>query len=448
MQQLENIMGANNLQKAIREYLKTYYNGNATWDQLVSILDKYSKENLTKWSKIWVYEPGMPAYKAKINYKDNKISSFDLEQFRCPAKIWNQYTTIRLFYGNKYKDYKYYINKKDNSLNELIGQPKPDFVNINGLGQSYGYFEYDDNCINYLSKNHIAKTIKDANNRGIIYINLWENMLNNNIKVKKLLNIFLEAINTELNPQNAQYLLRCIHKTYWSFLNKENKKEYLHKIEETLWNLLNNSKNPKITKNYFNSFLSLSNSKRMLDNIYKIWNKKLSISGLNLSENDYTKIACTIAIKNPSKFESITQKQLNRINNPDRIKQFKFIIPALSNDSKVRDSFFNSLLDQKNREHEPWVAQALRWLHHPLRAEESVKYINQSLEILKEIKSTGDIFFPKSWLDATFSGHNDFKTADISEKFLYNKPVYPEDLRLKILQATDHIKRAKYLLNQ
>ena len=62
--------------------------------------------------------------------------------------------------------------------------------------------------------------------------------------------------------------------------------------------------------------------------------------------------------------------------------------------------WFASLADVANRRHEPWVLEGLRYLHHPLRAAASEKYIEPSLMLLAEIQRTGDIFFPKRWMDS------------------------------------------------
>ena len=67
----------------------------------------------------------------------------------------------------------------------------------------------------------------------------------------------------------------------------------------------------------------------------------------------------------------------------------------------MREQWFASLRDVSNRRREPWVLEGLGYLHHPLRAEASKKYVQPSLDLLWEIQKTGDIFFPKRWLDAT-----------------------------------------------
>jgi aminopeptidase N len=119
----------------------------------------------------------------------------------------------------------------------------------------------------------------------------------------------------------------------------------------------------------------------------------------------------------------------------------------VSPDAIVRDGFFESLSDPKNREHEPWVLQGLRYLHHPLRAERAERYIRPSLDLLEEIQRTGDIFFPKGWLDATLGGHNSARAAAIVRTFLDDQPDLPARLKGKLLQSADPLFRAEQILD-
>jgi aminopeptidase N len=124
-----------------------------------------------------------------------------------------------------------------------------------------------------------------------------------------------------------------------------------------------------------------------------------------------------------------------------------FLMPALDSSVTVRDRFFLSLRDQENREKESWVITALQYLHHPLRAGTSLKYLEASLGLLEEIRSTGDIFFPQSWLQASFSGYQSPQAAMIVRKFLEIHPGYDPKLKSKILQAADGLFRAEKLVD-
>jgi len=117
--------------------------------------------------------------------------------------------------------------------------------------------------------------------------------------------------------------------------------------------------------------------------------------------------------------------------------------PALSADPTVRDRFFEGLKDAANRRREPWVLEAVAYLHHPLRAPVSEKYILVNLAMLREIQRTGDIFFPKRWMDATLSGHSSGSAARVVADFERSLPSdYPERLRRVILSSADDLMRA------
>jgi predicted Zn-dependent protease len=118
-------------------------------------------------------------------------------------------------------------------------------------------------------------------------------------------------------------------------------------------------------------------------------------------------------------WQVILQTQLARIENPDRKGRFEFVMPALSADPAVREKWFLSLKDVSNRRREPWVLEGLGYLHHPLRASSSEKFVQPSLDLLWEIQKTGDIFFPKRWLDATLGGYQSQAVANKKGLFAY-----------------------------
>ena len=62
MRMLADTLGTEGFRSGLREYLTTYKYANATWPELIDILDKYSEADLAAWSHSWVEERGMPVY--------------------------------------------------------------------------------------------------------------------------------------------------------------------------------------------------------------------------------------------------------------------------------------------------------------------------------------------------------------------------------------------------
>jgi aminopeptidase N len=144
---------------------------------------------------------------------------------------------------------------------------------------------------------------------------------------------------------------------------------------------------------------------------------------------------------------AILEEQRGRFMNPDRKARFEFVMPALSMDAAERSAFFERLAEVGNRRREPWVVEGLQYLNHPLRAAESRRHLRPALDLLVEIQQTGDIFFPRNWMDAVLSGHSSREAAAVVSRFLGEQPDYPARLRRVILQTSDELARAAALQN-
>ena len=166
--------------------------------------------------------------------------------------------------------------------------------------------------------------------------------------------------------------------------------------------------------------------------------------GLPLSENDEILLVQELALRAVPGWERMVEQQAARTKNPDRQARLRFVIPALSSDAAVRDAFFASLRDVANRRHEPWVLDGLQGystIRFAPTASES--YIEPSLALLPEIQRTGDIFFPKRWMDATLSGHRSPAAAQTVKGFVDAlPPAYPDRLRRIILSSADDLFRS------
>lgn len=56
MEMLFTKLGPEKFRDGIREYLADHRYGNATWDDLIAVLDCRCDEDLAAWSRVWVDE--------------------------------------------------------------------------------------------------------------------------------------------------------------------------------------------------------------------------------------------------------------------------------------------------------------------------------------------------------------------------------------------------------
>ncbi|AIL44348.1 M1 family metallopeptidase [Elizabethkingia anophelis] len=443
MRQLELLIGEENFRKGISEYLRKYAYSNATWPDLITILDNQTSEDLQSWNKVWVNEPGRPIIDYTIKYKGNKIENFKISQhseYGDTQKLWPQEFQISLFYPDKIEKVDVRFSEKQQDIPELKGRQKPLFVLQNSSGIGYGVFNVDNDLISGFS------LIKDPVNRASAYISLYENMLGGSgITPQELLHFFAGQLQKESTELNLRLITGYISGIYWGFLTESIRNKESESLENIVWNALQKQAAVNNKKNLFDCYQGIFHSKKAYDNLYTIWKSQTAPQSITLNDEDFTSLALALSLRNNNN-NDLLQEQLTRIKNPDRINRFKIIMKAASSDKKIRDEFFNSLAERQNRSNESAVGSALGYLHHPLRQHTSINYLPQTLELLKEIQKTGDIFFPDNWLRSTFSSYQNPKALTVVNQFIQQNPDYNSILKNKILQATENLRRAQKLV--
>jgi aminopeptidase N len=441
MRQMELLMGKDNFRKGIQEYLHKYAYNNATWNDLVQILAKYSKYDLLSWNKVWVNQPGRPIFDHTVSYKGNKIDKLTITQRpeAGAARIWPQAFAITLVYADSIHTIPVNMNTASMQLKAATGLTRPLFMLFNSDGIGYGLFPAD----KAMQEQMFSQ--KSAVSRASAYVNMYENVLSGQYMTPaELLALLTKGLAIEKEETNLRLITSYIASLYWTFIRAANRAAFSSQLEAALWDAMETQTQPNSKKVLFRAYQNVYVSEVAGKRMYDIWQKQQPPAGIKLAEEDYTSLALTIALKNDTA-STVIMQQRDRIKDADKKARLGFLMPALSANVSVRDSFFNSLTDRKNRAKEAWVVIALGYLHHPLRQSTSFKYLPQILELVEEIQRTGDIFFPQSWLSATFGFYQSKEAWQVVQQFLQKHPDYNPRLKAKIQQATDNLYRAQKL---
>ena len=443
MQQLEMLLGEEAFRQGMQEYLRTFSNRNATWPELIAILDQKTDQDLKAWSQVWVNTPGRPVFDLAYSRDAQNRHAVKLHQSDPSGKnrVWPQSFAVARFDGKGGERLKMLSSEavvtpyfsRDNSGSDYQGL-------LNADGRGYGLFQIDQ--VEVLDR---WKTLGELQ-KGVVLIDFYEQLLEGQIDAAEYVQLIKWLVAREDNQLLLNLILGQLNRVYWSFLTPDQRNAAAPDLERTLYHCMNDlAETASQKKIFFNAFRNVAITSVNLDRLYNIWTDvaHARVQSLRLSESDRTTLAAQLAIKLPERAQEIVDKQLQAIENPDRKERFAFLMPALSKEESVRDAFFESLKEEKNRQTESWVLAGLSYLHHPLRTQQSQKYILPSLELLQEIQQTGDIFFPKRWLDQTLGNHNSAIAARTVREFLEANPDYNKQLRMKILQSADMLFRAE-----
>jgi aminopeptidase N len=321
------------------------------------------------------------------------------------------------------------------------GLEEPLYVLPNGGGIAYGQIELDDRSRAYLLA-HLPE-IADPLTRGSAWVTLWDELLRGVVPPSQFVDLALAALPRESDELNAQQVLAYVADAYWHFLSPAARTANAPRLESMLRAQVAAANSTSLKSSYFRAFRDTALTPDGVAWLERVWKQRERITGLTFAEVDYIDMALQLAVRQVADWRAVLEAQLQATANPDRKARFAFVMPALDADPEVRARFFESLHDVKNRAHEPWVLEGLIYLHHPLRAASSERYIRPSLEMLRDIQRTGDIFFPQRWVNATLSGHTSPAAAADVRAFLASlQATYPPRLRMTIEAAADKLFRA------
>lgn len=430
MRQLELQLGEKAFREALREYLQKFPHSNATWDDLVAILDSYSEADINEWSRLWVKEAIMP----KIRFTVDGISL----HYQHDNGDWlPQSFEIGYFDGKQWQAMAITIDAPQGAFELPIENPII-IPNWDGLG--YGLMTTSEDFSLY---------IPDLDNpvaRASAYLQVYEAMLHGLMPPTRLLSLVQSGLQKETEQQLIGRLLGMASSIYWRYTTDSDRMDLAKIWEPLILKKWMESSDPGLKRVWYGAYVDLGMTEDALRNMEKWWNSDAEIYGLKLNENDYTGLAAALALRSEKIGGWVLDAQDQKIKNADNLRRWQFVKPALSADAAVRKAFFTSLLEAENRRYEPWVTQALGYLNHPLRRQHALKFLPKALDELEEIQLTGDIFFPKAWLDAAFSGHQSKEAAALIRSFMKDNPGYNPRLIQKLQQAADPVLRAEALL--
>jgi aminopeptidase N len=446
MRQLEMVVGERPFRDGLREYLKKYAFGNATWVDLIRILDAKTPENLAAWSRAWVEERGRPEFTDTLRLgKSGTIQRLTITM-NDPLRrrlVWPQRMRITLGYVGERKDLAVYANARETVVREAAGLPKPLFILPNGGGLGYGLFVLDDESARYLLAN--MPLVRDALTRGAAWVTLWDNVLEGRIAAGAFIDAAIRALPEECDEQNMQRVLAYVSRAFWRYLPQQERLARASALEGALRAGIARATTTSVKSAWFSAFRDDVLTPEGASWLERVWRREEKIPGLPFVETDEIAMAMELAVRGVPGWQQILQTQLDRTENPDRKARFAFVMPALSADPQVRGAAFDRFRQLDNRRREPWVTESLTYLNHPLREADAERFIRPGLELLEEIQRTGDIFFPGAWTASLLWGHRSPRASDMVHDFLAKELQYPERLRWTVLSAADDLFRAAAL---
>lgn len=441
MKQLEELVTPEALHKGLQNYISKYAYNNASWHDLISLLNQNYDGDLLNWSNTWLNFPGrpnitiLPAFNADKNLASLIIKN---QHPHDTVNIWQQPLSVYVKAANKKETIEFLVldTLQAQTLSTPIASPKHLIPGSKGLG--YAHFSLATPYQRALFTQF--HTFEQPLHRAIAYQIAWEHMLEHTITPQFTAKNYLRALQMETNQQLREWLMQHLKTLFVEWLPRSQAPKLCDRFNSYLWQQM---QIPDLQNKlaFFNTYLVTAYLAEDLQRLKQMLNNELRIPNFSLASREQISLGLALMLKDPANYSTTKKSVLEKLDEEELKEKFLLLSQAASPVKATRDSLFYSFKEPSNREKETWVVEAIHYLHHPAHAHKSIEYILPSLELLTEIQRTGDIFFPKQWLNATFWSHSEPEVLEIVHTFLNNHPDFPQHLRNKVLQAIDDTKR-------
>ncbi len=440
MQQLEALIGADAMREGLRAYLAQHRYGNATWSDLVDVLDARTPMDVRAWSRAWVEEAWRPQIEATWRAGELLVTQRDPRPDR--GLRWTQTMTVAVGTATGVDSVRVELQ---GDMTRLAMAERPTWILPGADGLSYGRMQLDAASRDALLR--AAPGLPSAMLRATAYHALWESVLAGTTAPREHLTLLLRAVPSEPEELISAQLLGQLRLVYWGYLPDSARVAAAPAVEAMLSDALAAATTVSRKSALWATFVGVARTPSAVARLQRVWRGAETVRGLVLAEPQMTALAEALALREVAGADSIWTVQRGRITNPDRRARFDFVRRAYVADPAQRDSLVASFADVAQRGRESWVLDALGAAAHPLRASHAERYVLPGLQLVEEIQQTGDIFFPLSWLNALLAGQQSVASAEAVVQYLDRTPDLPPRLRGKVLQAADDVFRAARIVH-
>jgi aminopeptidase N len=474
LRQAEFYLGEDKFQTAVRAFLKKHEFANAEWTDLVKEFETASKQDLKDWANVWVTERGMPVFRTmevppyktiwgKMRSTGNYLltqkpilgdSAFWKEKtkvliiYKDDSKQVQDLTVSRAFDGVQLLDGKKVqisdgkivqtIEGKRN-LKNLIGiVDKISFIFPNYQDYGYGIFLLDEKSRAYVLEN--IQNEKDDFLRTMMWGSLWDSVREAELAPRDYVALVIKNISVESDESTIQTLLGRVSTAMNYYLSDKQRDELTPQLETLLIDKMQNAPPLGQRITFYRASLNTSSSEKARAFLKDILSGKSQIKDLQLKTKDRFDIVTRLAVLNDADAPKLLA-DLSKTETSDEAKRYAYAAQAGFPSTENAAKFYNDFVNNKEIS-ESYIESAFAPFNSIRRSELTLPYLEKALAELPNLKRNRKIFFVNGWLSAFIGGQKSEQALQIVNKFLADNPNLDRDLRLKVLEVADGLKRA------
>ncbi len=442
LRELHARLGPQNFQKGLQVFLQRHAFGNAIWQDLMHALEEAADTEASHWSNRWILSAGMPRIRAQWQAEAGKIKQFHilqeatLQQGEQQTEAWPLQLSVMLIYPDGGSQQHQVVAQEARTLvKELAGTDAPACVLLNPKDIAYGQFLLDAASRDYLLQH--AMELQDPLTRAVAMAALYETLRETELAPAAFAKLALQALAKEQDVGSHAWLLGSLRTTLLRYMNQDQARPLLQEFGDILWQQLEGERGG-IKLQCLRMLMTVASDSKTEKLCQQIVAGEDPVSRLKLGKRDRFKAAAALLAMGAD--EDILGKMAERMGKED-IGRELYIARAASNQASNKEEYYASYL-QLDEPPEQWISGSLGNFHWPGQEASTLPYLRKALDQVQWVKENRKIFFMPAWINAFINGHSSKEALQIVEAFQQENPDLPLDIRRKVLQSTDSLRRA------
>ena len=442
LKQLEHLVGEDAFRRGLRDFLQRHAYANATWRDLLDAIGAAAGRPLDAWGEQFVLRPGVPLLEARPRLAGDTIVALDVLQRPADSLSgdapWPQRVELLLGYGAA-PDVRLSVElaRRETAVPGAAGRPRPDFVFPNAGDHGYGVVLLDAASARWIER-HLGE-VDDALLRAMLWGAMWDLVREARLSPERWVALAVRELPRERDEQIAAATLPRLVRATRAYLEPARRDALLPAVERMLRAAATDSARPYgIRKAHLDALVAAAGTRASLAWLDTLLDEA-AVAGEPLRAPTRWSIVTTLVGRGYPTASRRLAAETRRDTTSDGARR-AFVAGAAWADSVVKRSYFERWFADSALV-EDWATASLGAFNAVEQERLTRTWLAPALDSLPWIQRNRRIFFLGAWLDAFLGGQAEPAAERIVDGWLARHPDLAPDLRRKVLQYADELRR-------
>ncbi|MGZ8491804.1 MAG: M1 family metallopeptidase, partial [Gemmatirosa sp.] len=438
IKQLEYLVGERAFRDGVRAFLGRHAFGNATWRDLLASVGGAAQRDLSMWGSQYILRPGLPVLEATRANGGVTVAQRPTQALSGDAP-WPIRAEL-LVRGDGASQWRRPVTLDARTTRVAVDADPAALIFPNAGDHAYALTLLDPASVRWAER-HLGelRDVGDELLRAQLWGALWDLAREARYAPTDFLALAQRALPAEQDEQIAGFVLARVTRAATRWLGPTQRDAVLPALEQALTRVADDTTRPYGIR------------KAHLDALIAVAHTPASLAALDLRLDSATAVGAPL--RGPTRWAIVTtlvaraaptaERRLadeSRRDSTSEGRRRAFVAGAARPDTAAKRAYFARYFADRAL-NEEWVTASLGAFVAPGHEALVRPYVTPALDSLPWIQRNRRIFFLGSWLDALIGGQGTAEALAAVDDFLRAHPEMPIDLRRKILQGADELRR-------